>query len=129
MSVKITTDDNNIDFKFVEKDSNKHYLTGGQNQLFGMIIMASFVRIMDRRGGHKLPFVFMDNPFSSIDKESLEDASKTLSDLFKNAQVILFTTNDKFDKTYKASKENIFTAITLVNEGTNIKSKIMEKHG
>ena len=105
LNVKITTENNNIDFKFVERGSTKHYLTGGQNQLFGIIIMAAFVRIMDRRGRDKVPFVFMDNPFSSIDKESLEIASANLSDLFKNAQVILFTTNDKFDGVYKASKK------------------------
>lgn len=121
LTVKITTDNNNIDFKFVERGSTKHYLTGGQNQLFGIIIMAAFVRIMDKRGRDKLPFVFMDNPFSSIDKESLEIVSTNLSDLFKNAQVILFTTNDKFDRVYNASKENIVTAITLTNDGTNVK--------
>ena len=120
LNVKITTDNNNIDFKFVEKGSTKHYLTGGQNQLFGIIIMAAFVRIMDKRGRGKLPFAFMDNPFSSIDKESLEIASTNLSDLFKNAQVILFTTNDKFDRVYSASKENIVTAMTLNNDGTNV---------
>lgn len=121
LNVKITTDNNNIDFKFVERDSTKHYLTGGQNQLFGIIIMAAFVRIMDKRGRDKLPFVFMDNPFSSIDKESLEIASTNLSDLFRNAQVILFTTNDKFDRVYTASKESISTAIILSNDGNNVK--------
>ena len=126
LNVRITTDNNNIDFKFVEKGSTKHYLTGGQNQLFGIIIMAAFVRIMDKRGRDKLPFVFMDNPFSSIDKESLEIASTNLSDLFRNAQVILFTTNDKFDRVYAASKENIFTAMTLNNDGTNVR---LNQHG
>jgi len=124
LNVKIITTNNDIDFKFVEKGSNKHYLSGGQNQLFGIIIMAAFVRIMDKRGGDKVPFVFMDNPFSSIDKESLEIASTNLSDLFKNAQVILFTTNDKFDRVHKASKENIFTSMILNNDGCNIKPKI-----
>ena len=123
LNVKITTDNNNIDFKFGEKGSNKHYLTGGQNQLFGIIIMAAFVRIMDRRGRDKLPFVFMDNPFSSIDKGSLQIASSNLSELFKNAQVILFTTNDKFDKVYAAAKDNVFTAMTFTNDGTNVKLK------
>lgn len=121
LNVKITTDNNDIDFKFVEKGSTKHYLTGGQNQLFGIIIMAAFVRIMDKRGRDKLPFVFMDNPFSSIDKGSLEIASTKLSDLFKNAQVILFTTNDKFEKVYSSAKENIFIALTLTNDNTNVK--------
>jgi DNA sulfur modification protein DndD len=123
LNVKITTDNNNIDFKFAEKGSTKHYLSGGQNQLFGIIIMAAFVHIMDRRGRDKLPFVFMDNPFSSIDKGSLEIASTNLSELFKNAQVILFTTNDKFDRVYAAAKDNVFTAMTLTNDGTNVKLK------
>lgn len=128
--VKITTDNNQIDFNFVEKGSTKHYLTGGQNQLFGVIIMAAFVRIMDRRGKDKLPFVFMDNPFSSIDKGSLEIISEDLSDLFKNAQVILFTTNDKASKVYEASKSDVFTALTLINDGTNISFSDLEKnHG
>jgi DNA sulfur modification protein DndD len=124
LNVKITTDNNNIEFKFVEKGSTKHYLTGGQNQLFGIIIMAAFVRIMGRRGEEKLPFVFMDNPFSSIDKGSLDIVSNNLSDLFKNAQVILFTTNDRFERVYKASKENIFTSWILNNDGTNVKFDI-----
>lgn len=124
LSVKITTDKNNIDFKFLEKGSTKHYLTGGQNQLYGIIIMAAFVRIMDKRGGEKLPFVFMDNPFSAIDKRSLEIASAGLSDLFKNAQVILFTTNDKFDRVYKSSKESIVNAMIFNNDGENVKIQI-----
>jgi DNA sulfur modification protein DndD len=124
LNVKITTDNNNIDFKFAEKGSTKHYLSGGQNQLFGIIIMAAFVRIMDKRGGDKLPFVFMDNPFSSIDKGSLDIASTNLSELFKNAQVILFTTNDKFDRVLNAANKNIFTGMTLMNDGTNVKLKI-----
>ena len=126
LDVKITTNNNNIDFKFVEKGSARHYLSGGQNQLFGIIIMAAFVRIMDKRGRDRLPFVFMDNPFSSIDKDSLEIASMGLGDLFRNAQVILFTTNDKFDKVYNASKEKIFTAMTLINDGTNVKPNILD---
>lgn len=124
LMVKITTENNNIDFKFAEKGSTKHYLTGGQNQLFGIIIMAAFVRIMDRRGRDKLPFVFMDNPFSSIDKASLEVASNNISELFKNAQIILFTTNDKFDKVLSGAEEHIFTAMTFTNDGSNVKFKV-----
>jgi DNA sulfur modification protein DndD len=124
LSVKITTEGNNIDFKFAEKGSTKHYLTGGQNQLFGIIIMAAFVRIMDRRVKEKLPFVFMDNPFSSIDKGSLEIASSDLSELFRNAQVILFTTNDKFDKVFDVARGNMFTAMTLINDGKNVKPNV-----
>jgi DNA sulfur modification protein DndD len=119
--VKITTENGIIDFQFTEKGSTEHYLTGGQNQLFGVIIMAAFVRIMDRRGRDKVPFVFMDNPFSSIDKEALEVASVGISDLFKNAQVILFTTNDRFDKILDGAREHIFTAMTLTNDRNNVK--------
>jgi len=32
----------------------------------------------------------------------------------------LFTTNDKFDRIYKASKENLCAALTLVNDGANV---------
>jgi DNA sulfur modification protein DndD len=125
LSVRIKTENNEIDFQFTEKGASKHHrLTGGQNQLFGIIIMAAFVHILDKVGIETLPFVFMDNPFSGIDKESLDMAGKSLGDLFRNAQVIIFTTNDRYERVYPLAGENIFTAMTFVNDGTNVTTKV-----
>lgn len=90
-------------FHYKEAGSEKYYLSGGQAEFVGIIIMVSFIKLLERfkKQSRAVPFVLMDNPLHDLDKDNKKRVYENLSSFFEGTQVVVFMP----DETYNSIKE------------------------
>lgn len=102
-----------LDFH-LEQNGTIAYLTGGESQIAGKLLIASFIKIVkDLREYLNVPFICMDHPFSNYDREARQYMPKKLSNLFSGAQIIMFLPNTEYYEFAENAKENLAKAYWL----------------
>lgn len=99
-SVKISYYERKLKFNFDEAASDLKlgiYMSGGQNQLIGICLMASFIAILGDIGRAiaEPPMVLMDHPISNLSEHGKEIMAKKLVEIFGGIQIILFATDSE----------------------------------
>lgn len=85
-----------LDFH-LEQNGGIAYLTGGESQIAGKLLIASFIKIVkDLREYLNVPFICMDHPFSNYDTQAKITMPQRLSNMFSGAQIILFLPDTEY---------------------------------
>jgi hypothetical protein len=101
---RVSIDDSRkLDFH-LEENGNVAYLTGGQSQIAGKLLISSFVRVVSELNGFlNVPFIVMDHPFSNYDAAAKTYMPSRMNTLFNGAQIILFLPDTEVDDFIKNS--------------------------
>lgn len=84
---------------YKDANSDRYYLSGGQAEFVGIIIMVSFIKLLERfrKQSLTLPFVLMDNPLHDLDSINKKRVYENLSNFFEGTQVIVFMPDETFE--------------------------------
>lgn len=125
-SVKVNYNDRGLAFSFLELSSTFKelgaYMSGGQNQLVGICMMASFVSVLENIGKDIVepPMVFMDHPISNLSDKGKKLLQERLIGIFSGVQLIIIATDGEvpgfLQNSGKESISNLFLAEYDKNE-------------
>jgi len=102
---------------YKEVDSERFYLSGGQAEFMGIVLMVSFVKLLERFGEESLtlPFIMMDNPFHDLSQSNIKRVYENLSSFFAGTQVIVFMPDMTFEGIKDYSHNGLLKVFALKN--------------
>lgn len=111
---------------YKEVDSKRFYLSGGQAEFMGIVLMVSFIKLLERFGEQSLtlPFIMMDNPFHDLSQANIKRVYENISSFFAGTQVIVFMPDMTFEGIKDYSHNGLLKVFTLKN---NRETKTTEK--
>ncbi len=122
-AVKISYNEKGLSFAFKELSPEFKefgaYISGGQNQLVGICMMASFISVLEDIGLNVVepPFVFMDHPISNLSEKGKALFQEKLTDIFKGIQVLIIATDGEVPGFLEhCGKENISKLYVVEND-------------
>ena len=103
-----------LKFHYKEADSEKYYLSGGQAEFVGIIIMVSFIKLLERfkKQSRAVPFVLMDNPLHDLDRDNKKRVYENLSSFFEGTQVVVFMPDETFSSIKEYSHNGLCKVFT-----------------
>ena len=103
---------------YIEADSERYYLSGGQAEFVGIIIMVAFVKLLERfrKQSLTLPFVLMDNPMHDLDKTNTKRIYESLSNFFKGTQVVVFMPDETYERTKEYERYGLLKVFFLTHK-------------
>lgn len=117
-------DQRKLDF-FLQEGGETAYLTGGQSQIAGKLLISSFVKIVSElKHFLNIPFIIMDHPFSNYDMAAKNYMPGRLGGLFNQAQLIIFVPDTEVDEFLRNSNGTVSKAYWIDNssgDGSTVK--------
>lgn len=103
---------------YKEANSERYYLSGGQAEFVGIVIMVSFVKLLERfkKQSLTLPFVLMDNPLHDLDGVNKKRVYENLSSFFRGTQVTVFMPDETFEGIRQYSHNGLSKVFTLTHK-------------
>ena len=98
-AAKVSYSEKGLSFAFKELSPEFEgfgtYMSGGQNQLVGICMMASFISVLGEIGRNVVepPMVFMDHPISNLSERGKSLFQKKLMEIFKGIQLMVIATD------------------------------------
>ncbi len=132
-TAKVSYNGNGLSFAFKELSTEFEefgaYMSGGQNQLVGICMMASFISVLGDIGRNIVepPLVFMDHPISNLSEKGKALFQQNLTTIFKGIQLIIIATDGEIPGFLEHSgKENISRIYQTENDKIKKLSHIKE---
>lgn len=122
-TAKVSYSDKGLSFAFKELSPEFEefgvYMSGGQNQLVGICMMASFISVLEDIGRNVVepPMVFMDHPISNLSESGKALFQEKLIDIFKDIQLIIIATDGEIPGFLaRCGKDNISKIYKVEND-------------
>ena len=132
-TTKVSYSERGLSFAFKELSPEFEelgaYMSGGQNQLVGICMMASFISVLGEIGRNVVepPMVFMDHPISNLSDKGKALFQEKLTGIFKGIQLIVIATDGEVTGFLEhCGRENISKVFKVEHDKSRKLSQKME---